>query len=302
MSIVSYEGRGGEIMENESSIEVSTPNASYALVKATIDSQIATARAFPRNLRRAVDEVKTMAGLTKEIAKSCIYALPRGGKTIEGPSARFAEILASCWGNISVQGRVIDEDDKVVVVMGECIDLQRNNRVAVELRVGIIDKYGKKYNADMINMTANAAISKATRNAIFKVVPRAFWDGAYEQVRQVIKGSLKAIDVERGEWLDFWRGKAIPAEHVYQALGVNGREEITEEHVITMIGWNQSIENGEAQLYDIFPVQVVVSVKAQNLNATLADVKAKQAAANQVKQPVKPLVQEEFPDEPGSRG
>lgn len=300
MSVVQFEGRGGEIMETESTLEVSTPNASYALVKATIDSQIATARAFPRSLKNSINEVKTMAGWSSEIAKTCIYALPRDGKTIEGPSARFAEILASCWGNISVQGRVIEETNSHITVMGECIDLQRNNRAAVELRVGIVKRNGMKYSPDMIITAANAAISKAARNAVFKVVPRAFWQEAYEEVRRVIKGSLKPVDVERGEWLDYWKSKGIPAEHVYQALGVNGREEVTGDHILTQIGWNTAIENGEVQLSDVFPVQPSASVKAANLTATLADVKAKQAAAKPAAKPA--TVQAEFPDEPGMRG
>lgn len=284
MSIGHY--AGGEVVETESTIEVTTPGASYALVKATIDSQIATARAFPRNLRRSIAEVKTMAGLTLDIAKSCIYALPRGGKTIEGPSARFAEILASCWGNLSVQGRVVEETDDHIVVIGECIDLERNSRRAVEFRVGIVGKYGK-YNADMINMTANAAIAKATRNAVFQVVPRAFWQGAYDEVRSVIKGSFKPMEEERSEWLAFWKSKGIPAENVYEALGVNGREDITGEHVMTMNGWNTAIEGGETTITDVFPTRVAVSEKAKNLTATLADVKAK-TAASQAKAAAKP--------------
>jgi hypothetical protein len=296
MSITPYENRG-EIMESESSIEMHTQSASYALVKATIDGQIATARAFPRNLRRSVDQVKTMAGLTVDIAKSCVYALPRDGKTIEGPSARFAEILASCWGNISVKGRVIEETDHHITVMGECIDLERNYSASVELRAGIRKKNGAKYSPDMVITTANATTSKALRNAVFKVVPRAFWESAYQEVRSVIKGSLKPIEEERSEWLAFWKSKAVAAESVYEALGVNGREEITGEHIIVMIGWNTALENNEVQITDIFPIQTV-SEKAKNLTATLADVKAKTASKAQTKS----LIPEELPDEPGMRG
>jgi hypothetical protein len=299
MSIGHYNG-GGEIMETESSIEVHTQSASYALVKATIDGQIATARAFPRNLRKSVDQVKTLAGLTVDIARSCVYVLPRDGKTIEGPSARFAEILASCWGNISVKGRVIEETDNHITVMGECIDLERNYSASVELRAGIRKKNGAKYSPDMVITTANATTSKALRNAVFKVVPRAFWETAYQEVRSVIKGSLKPIDEERTEWLEYWKSQAIPAEHVYRALDVNGREDITGEHILTMIGWNTALENNEVQLSDIFPIQVV-SEKAKNLTATLADVKAK-TAANQVKQPKAEAVPQELPWEPGASG
>lgn len=289
MSIVpSHEGYGGEIMESESTLEVSTPNASYALVKATIDSQIATARAFPRNIGRAMKKVAALAGVSERVAAGCIYTLPRDGKQIEGPSARFAEILQNCWGNIRVTGRVIEEADKYLVVMGECIDLEANSGRAVELRVGVLKKNGMRYSPDMVITTANAAIAKATRNAIFQVVPRAFWEEAFQSVRDVIKGSM-SIGEARDSWLSYWKGKAIPAEHVYQALGVSCREDITDDHIVIMTGWNTALESGEVQLSDVFPVQPAVSVKAQNLTATLAGVKEKQAAAKQAK-----TVQEEL--------
>jgi hypothetical protein len=52
-------------------------------------------------MRRAQE----MATLTPEIAASCIYALPRDGKTIEGPSARFAEVMMHAWGTCGPKGR-----------------------------------------------------------------------------------------------------------------------------------------------------------------------------------------------------
>lgn len=276
MSIVAYEGRGGEIIETESTIEVQAPNASYAVIKATIDSQIATARAFPRRVKHAVNEVKTLATLTLDVAKSCVYALPRGGKSIEGPSARLAEILASCWGNLSVQGRVVEETEKYIVVTGECLDLERNNRRQVEVRRNIVDKYGKKYNADMVAMTANAAISIATRNAIFQVIPRALWEDSYQEVRKVIKGQLKPIEQERAEWLERWGKLGISQDDVLAALDVEYKEDITLDHVILMEGWKNAIDNGETNLKSVFPITATEapSQKVQAVTAKISEVKS----------------------------
>lgn len=301
MSIVSYEGRGGEIMETESTLEVSTPGASYALVKATIDSQIATARMFPRNISRVIQEVTALAGITKGVASSCIYALPRSGKMIEGPSARFAEILQSCWGNIRVTGRVIEETDRYIVVMGECIDLQKNSGRQVELRVGITQKNGMKYNPDMVIMTANAAIAKATRNAVFQVVPRAFWESAFQAVREIIKGAMP-IGEARESWIGYWKSKAIAPEHVYEQLGVICREDITDDHIVTMTGWNSALEAGETTLAELFPIKPAVSVKAQNLTDALGDIKAKTAAKADAKPVNKPAKEQDLEWEPGAGG
>ncbi len=53
--------------------------------RAEIDQQIATARAFPRSTKRFVTECMDMATLNEQVAADCIYALPRDGKTVEGP-------------------------------------------------------------------------------------------------------------------------------------------------------------------------------------------------------------------------
>lgn len=287
MSIVKFDKSrdGGEIVESESTVEAYSPNATYTLVKATIDSQIATARAFPRSLSRSMARVKTTATLTQGIAKSCVYTLPRGGKAIEGPSVRFAEIVASEWGNLFTQSRVIDETDRYITVIGECIDLERNNRVSIEVRARTTDKYGKPYNDDMKTNAINAASSKARRNAIFQVVPRALWEDAYQEVRQVIAGQYQSIDQVRAQWLDTWGKKGIKPDAVYAALEVNGPEEITLDHCVTMEGWVNALKDGEVQLSDIFVAQPTVSVKAKALTDALHGIKDKPSKSTPQEKP-----------------
>lgn len=294
-----------EIMETQSTFEVQTPNASYALVKATIDSQIATARAFPRSIAYAIQEVEELACKSPSVAKSCIYALPRGGKTIEGPSARLAEIVASCWGNLSVQGRVIDETDRFIVVTGECIDLQRNNRCTVEIRRPIIDRNGRMFTSDMIAVTANAAISIAIRNAVFKIVPRALWEDVYQKARETMIGKMKSIDEERADWIKFWEGEDISNERLFDALGVKGVEDISVGHIVRMTGWNNAINSGECGLEDVFPKPNKPSQKSEALTATLNAAKDK-AAVKTVPKP-EPKVEAKPQDlkwerEPGEDG
>src|SRR6185436_14130544 len=64
-----------------------------------IDMQISTAKKWPRSIKKFKETAAEMATLDEDTAAACIYALPRDGKTIEGPSARLAEIILSAWGN-----------------------------------------------------------------------------------------------------------------------------------------------------------------------------------------------------------
>lgn len=67
------------------------------LNRSEIEQQVTTAHKFPRSIKRFRQEALQMVTLNESVAESCIYALPRGNKTIEGPSARFAEVVASAW-------------------------------------------------------------------------------------------------------------------------------------------------------------------------------------------------------------
>ena len=84
------------------------------ITKAEIDVQISTAKAFPRSLKQFQDRAMSMATFSEEIAASCSYALPRGGKSLEGPSVRLAEIIVSSFGNIRSGARVIANDGKTI--------------------------------------------------------------------------------------------------------------------------------------------------------------------------------------------
>ncbi len=76
------------------------PDTVYQQDKASIDIQISTAKAFPRNIKRATDNAIAIATLDVDTAKTCTYSVPRGGKAITGPSVHLAKILAQQWGNL----------------------------------------------------------------------------------------------------------------------------------------------------------------------------------------------------------
>ena len=63
--------------------------------KANVDVQVSTAKKYPRNLTRCVDNSMALATMDKETAQTMGYALPRGGKPITGPSVHLAKLHVS---------------------------------------------------------------------------------------------------------------------------------------------------------------------------------------------------------------
>ena len=225
-------------------------------IAAEISQQVATAKRYPRRRDKEIsDEIMGRATLNESIAAECMYSLKRGEKMITGPSIRFAEIVRASFGNIRVAARFVrlDLDDPergAVIVEAAAHDMQTNNAEIIPVRRSVMTSgYGGKkpriYNADMINMTVNAASSLARRNAVLAVVPKALWIDGFQRVVSVLQGDATTLAARRKDIIDaFVRIEVVPAD-VFAALGVKSIEDITVEHMPQLKGFMTAISEGE---------------------------------------------------------
>lgn len=229
------------------------------LNKSEIDMQVSTAHKYPRSIKRFRDEALQMVTLNENIADSCIYALPRGGKTIEGPSARFAEVIASSWGNCRAGARVVNDSGNFITAQGVFHDLERNVAITYEVQRRITDKNGVRFKDDMIGVTGNAASSIALRNAILKGIPKAFWDDMYQAARQTVMGDFQTLANRRAEAMKVFVSLGVTPEQVLFKLGVSGVEDITLEHLVLLRGLITAIRDGDTTPENAFAVEGEVS-------------------------------------------
>lgn len=235
---------------------VRTGEALEARTRAEIDIQISTAKRFPRpELSIIRDKVRDLALVDQETAESCWYALPRAGKVIEGPGVRFTEILATCYQNLRMAGRVVGIDEKFVTCEGACLDLENNVGASSEVKRRITDKYGKRFKDDMIVVTANAAIAIATRNAIFKVVPRGLFKTTLDEIRKVGMGDERSLTQTRDAALAYFAGQGVNEERVLALIEKHAREDMTHEDVSTLRGLVTALKEGATTVDDAFPQQ-----------------------------------------------
>ncbi len=219
----------------------------------TVDVQVATARRYPRSIATFIRRATEMATLTPDIAASCVYALPRGGKTIEGPSARLAEIVASAWGNLRIQAGATDNDDRYITARGEAWDVESNVAIGFEVRRRITNRKGDTYDDDMITVTGNAAASIALRNAVFKAVPSSFWKPIYQDCRRVIAGDAKTFASRRDDMLKAFMVAGVTPERLCAGIGLKGVQDITLDHIVTLRGVFNAIKEGETTIEEAFP-------------------------------------------------
>jgi hypothetical protein len=223
-----------------------------ATMKAELDHEVTTARAYPRSVKRFINDCMDLATLSEEVAESCIYALPRGGKMIEGPSARFAEIIQSSWGNCRAGARVIDEGAEFVTAEGVFYDLESNSKTTMQVKRRITDKNNQRFNTDMIAVTGNAAASIAHRNAVLKGIPKALWDPIYKAAHKTVVGDIKSLANKRAEALAWLQKQHVSEEMVLATLGIEGIEDIGLEQLGILRGAIAAVKNGEATLEQAF--------------------------------------------------
>jgi len=252
--------------------EVMVLDASTALMaadRAQIDSQVATAKQYPRSVTGAIRKATELATLDQATAASCLYCLPRSGKKIEGPSVRMAEIIAHAWTNMRVQAEVTAIDEKFLTATATAMDLEANVGFRMSVKRRITDRHGKRFNEDMIVVTSNAACSIASRNVVFKVVPKALWEPVYQRARRASIGKRETIQEQRKTALDWFSKKGMSNAQVFEMLGVKGSDDIGMDELITLLGTKTAIEEGDTTVEFLTAKGIAQSDGAQQLNAAL---------------------------------
>lgn len=243
----------GEVVEATVPMLAETGMVS-TIVRAELDSQIATARQYPRSLKTAIDNIMSLATLDEQTAAENMYALPRAGKPIRGATVRFAEIIAQQWGNCRVEARVIaiDRTNKVITAEGTFHDLETNSAMRSVVQRRISDKRGRLFNDDMIVVTGNAACSIARRNAIIAGVPKAVWRKAYEASERVMAGDVKTLATRREGAIKAFATYGVKPEQVFAALDVKGLDDIKVEHIPILLGMFTALKDGETTVEEMF--------------------------------------------------
>lgn len=226
-----------------------------AIEKANVDVQVLTAKQFPRNVTRAIQNSIVMATIDPDTAQMMRYALPRGGKPITGPSVHLAKLIVSNWGNVRAEAKVVQITDSQVVSRGTCWDLENNVATAIEVRRNIKSKNGQRFSDDMITVVGNAANSIAFRNAVFSVIPKAVTDKVYKAAQECITGDLSdeaKLLQKRTNCLKFFNDEyGITEEEVIKLCGKQTVNQIKADEIALMLGIYQSLKDGDTTVEEV---------------------------------------------------
>jgi hypothetical protein len=241
--------------EESESLTLVSPEVVYQQDKAVIDVQIATAKQYPRNIKRAVETAIAIATMDIETAQSCTYSVPRGNKPITGKSVHLARILFQVWTNLRAESKVIAIDAKEITSEGVCFDLESNTALKAQVKRSIMGKMGR-YSDDMITVTGNAANSIAFRNAVFAVIPKSVVDKVYNAAMKTIVGDvsdeIKLIGRRKQVFDGLKDTFNVSEKEVLASIGKAALTHVTADDLIVLIGIGTAIRDGDTTVEQAF--------------------------------------------------
>jgi hypothetical protein len=255
------------------------------IARAELDTQISTAKAYPRNAVRSGEYATQLATMDEATAQSCFYCLPRkekdgSRKEIRGASIRLAEIIANAWGNIHAATRIVENDGRHITAEGVAWDLETNVKMAMQNKISI--RFGEKdgkggytANNDMQTVLSNAASAKALRNAIFKVVPKALVDRVLEKAMSFAVGDQKTLNTKVADVVDKLVKMGINKELMLEYYDCKTLSEITPEIYKSLIGVGTAIKEGHMKVDEAFnaPKELDTTSSIDKLNSLIENKK-----------------------------
>ena len=276
--------------ENEALVptQVLEASALEVLNRSEIDIQIATAKQYPRDLKKVLGNVRAYATIDEETAEDCFYALKRGKGSdenlIEGISVRLAEIFASCWGNLRVQTRITGNDGKTITAQGVCHDLESNLAVCVEVKRRITDRQGRTFSDDMQVVTGNAASAIAFRNAVLKVIPKAVTKKVVNEIKLVALGQAGDVESKRVATIKWFNQRGVTTEQILNYIEADCVENIDAEKLLTLRSTATAIKEGTTTVAETFGAKVADAAgQAAKIKEAAEKTAAAQAAATEKK-------------------
>jgi len=223
---------------------------------AEVQAQYVIAKKFPRDENASFTRIMR-ACERPFLAEQAIYAYPRGGQLVTGPSIRLAEAMAQAWGNLDCGVREVSQSDGISVAEAYAIDLETNIRVSKTFHVPHVrdTKNGKKRltdSRDIYELVANQG-ARRLRACILAALPGDVVDAAEQRCKKTLESSdIPMADQIRKLVLAFDE-LGVKTEHIEKRLGHKLDATIPAE-IVTLRGMYKSIKDGMADRSQFFDI------------------------------------------------
>ncbi|MHB8084302.1 MAG: hypothetical protein ACYDHZ_00550 [Dehalococcoidia bacterium] len=239
--------------------------------KARIQSAYVMAYKKPRSQDQA--RINILAACRRPMfAERVEYAKPVGGRSIKGPSVRFAELALREWGNVLIETQVLYEDPTIRRTRITVIDLETNSTFSKDVQIAkTVERKQATPDREIVGSRQNtqgqtvyivtateeelhnkeaAAISKAIRNEGLRLIPSDIVDEAMEEARQTLRNRDKGDPAAaKKRILDSFATIGVKPKNLEQYLG-HGMDTISPAELEDLRKVFQAIKDGESTWAD----------------------------------------------------
>ena len=236
--------------------------ASRAIAEA--QGKLVIAKRFPR------DEVQSYAKAMEAcqrpaMAAKAFYSFPRGGQTVEGPTIRFAEELARCWGNIDYGIKELSQDDGKSEMQAYAWDLETNaqsvqnctnphKREKTDKRTKTVVMETLTGQRDIYENNANMA-TRRLRSRILAILPAWFVEDAIAECKKTLSGQNDTPLIDRVKKMVVQFAKLGVTQDMIEKRLKRKIDTMTSDDFVEYVGIYNAVKGGESKIADWFDAQ-----------------------------------------------
>lgn len=214
------------------------------------------ARQFGRD--EEISEQKILKACARpSLAENALYAYPKGGQMITGPSIRLAEAIAQNWGNLQYGIRELSQQEGESTVEAFAWDLETNTRAVKVFQVPHV-RYTRNQGIrpltdprEIYEAVANQG-ARRLRTCILELIPGDVVDAAVAVVEETQKKSVGDLGERLEKMVEKFGEVGVSREQLEQRLG--HKLEVTNAvEILTYGKIYNSIKTGMAEAGVYFP-------------------------------------------------
>lgn len=263
------------MMANMDNINQGTVAIEASRAIAEAQGKLVIAKRFPRNEVEAY--AKAMEACQRPtMAAKAFYAFPRAGQTVEGPTIRFAEELARCWGNIDYGIKELSQDDGKSEMQAYAWDLETNaqsvqnftnphqrEKTDRKTRTTVMENLTSQ--RDIYENNANMA-TRRLRSRILAILPSWFVEDAIAECKKTLAGQNDTPLIDRVKKMVVQFAKIGVSQSQVEKRLKKKVENMNADDFAEFIGIFNAIKQGESKIADWFEAELVASDLTNELN------------------------------------
>lgn len=230
--------------------------ASRAIAEA--QGKLIIAKRFPRDEVQAYSRV-AQACQRKGIAEKAFYSYSRGSSVVNGPTIRFAEELARCWGNIDYGIKELSQDDGKSEMQAYAWDLETNAQSVQNFTNPHIREVNKKAvkltsQRDIYEINANMG-ARRLRSRILAILPSDLVEMAVAECRKTLAGNNDEPLIDRVKKMVVAFAKVGVTQEQIEKRLKKKVEQMTADDFVDFTGIYNAIKGGESKIAEWFEAE-----------------------------------------------